>query len=361
LTVFAGAAAAAAAAPGRLLRPDGTPVDPAYFPLAVWLQAPANAARYRAAGINLYVGLWQGPTDAQLDALAAAGMPVVCRQNAAGLARRDDPLLAAWMHDDEPDNAQPRRDGGEGWGPPVPPNEIAADYRRMKSADPSRPVFLNLGQGVAWDDWYGRGERTRRPEDYPTYARGADIVSFDIYPAVHDHDDVRGRLWLVPFGVSRLRRWAPGKPVWNCVEASRISNRKVKPSPEQVRYEVWSAIAAGSRGIVYFVHQFEPKFVEASLLEDPELLAAVTALNREVSALAPLLNAETVDGEITVETDPPGAPLVVLHKRRGTEALVLACTVRRSDRPIRFRLSRPAELLAEERLDGFDVRRYRLR
>ncbi|MDY0357183.1 MAG: hypothetical protein RBR19_14975, partial [Sedimentisphaerales bacterium] len=33
-----------------------------FFPVAVWLQSPANAPRYQAAGINLYVGLWRGPT-----------------------------------------------------------------------------------------------------------------------------------------------------------------------------------------------------------------------------------------------------------------------------------------------------------
>src|SRR5262245_20929161 len=33
------------------------------FPLAVWLQAPRNAGRYQALGINLYVGLWRGPTE----------------------------------------------------------------------------------------------------------------------------------------------------------------------------------------------------------------------------------------------------------------------------------------------------------
>src|ERR1044071_3172543 len=32
------------------------------FPIAVWLQSPSNAARYQAAGVNLYVGLWKGPT-----------------------------------------------------------------------------------------------------------------------------------------------------------------------------------------------------------------------------------------------------------------------------------------------------------
>lgn len=75
------------------------------FPIAVWLQDPQNAGRYRQAGINLYVGLWQGPTEAQLNALKSAHMPVICAQNAVGLAHKTDPTIAGWMQQDEPDDA----------------------------------------------------------------------------------------------------------------------------------------------------------------------------------------------------------------------------------------------------------------
>jgi len=350
---------ALAGTPG-VFRPDGMPTAPAYFPLAVWCQAPANAARFRAAGINLYVALWQGPTAAQLDALKQAGMPVVCDQNAVGLARHADPVIAAWMHGDEPDNAQELPKGQEGYGPPIAPARIVADYRRLRKADPSRPVMLNLGQGVAWDGWYGRGVRTNHPEDYAAYARGSDIASFDIYPAVHDRPGIAGRLELVPFGVARLRGWAPGKPVWACIEASRISNTAYKVTGEQLRYEVWAAVTAGARGIIYFVHQFAPVFREASLLDDAPLLAAVTAVNRDVLALAPFLNAPDAARPVAVTTDPPGVPVAVLDKRRGAEERVLVCTLRRAAAPVRFALDRPAALEAEERLDGYDVRRYRL-
>ena len=64
---------------------NGPPAEASYFPIAVWLQAPRNAKRYSAAGINLYVGLWKGPTEKQLSELRAAKMPVICHQNAVGL------------------------------------------------------------------------------------------------------------------------------------------------------------------------------------------------------------------------------------------------------------------------------------
>src|SRR5690606_13894217 len=41
-------------------RGPGRTVDT--FPIGVWLQAPRNASKYREIGINLYVGLWKGPT-----------------------------------------------------------------------------------------------------------------------------------------------------------------------------------------------------------------------------------------------------------------------------------------------------------
>src|SRR5687767_7579071 len=56
-----------------------------YFPIAVWVQDPKNAERYKAAGINLYVALWRGPTSNQLALLEKAGMRVICSQNAAAL------------------------------------------------------------------------------------------------------------------------------------------------------------------------------------------------------------------------------------------------------------------------------------
>ena len=54
--------------------PKGLPQTPEFFPLAVWLQAPANAGRYKAIGINTYVAVYRGPTEEELDALDRAGI-----------------------------------------------------------------------------------------------------------------------------------------------------------------------------------------------------------------------------------------------------------------------------------------------
>src|SRR5262245_30041131 len=86
--------------------PKGLPRSPEFFPLAVWLQAPANAEKYRSIGINMYVGLWKGPTEEQLDVLDKAGIRLICGQSARSLRFKDRPTIVGWMHGDEPDNAQ---------------------------------------------------------------------------------------------------------------------------------------------------------------------------------------------------------------------------------------------------------------
>jgi hypothetical protein len=272
--------------PSLLDRPD-------VFPIAVWLQSPANAARYKQIGINLYVGLWRGPTADQLSELEKAGMPLICSQNAEALKPRWRSEVLGFLQNDEPDNAQ-FLGRGKGYGPPVPPEKVLDRYRAMKAADP-RPVLLNLGQGVAWDNWYGRGVRKNKPEDYPLYVQAADIISFDIYPAVHDNPEIAGHLWYVARGVHRLVDWTGGadhhKPVWTCIECTHISNPKVKPTPHQVRAEVWMAITHGARGITWFAHQFQPNFIEAGLLADPEMSAAVKTINAQIQSLAPAINA----------------------------------------------------------------------
>ncbi|MEW6751960.1 MAG: hypothetical protein AB1505_13430 [Candidatus Latescibacterota bacterium] len=357
---------------------NGPPRGEDFFPIAVWLQDPANAANYKAAGINLYVGLWQGPTEGQLAALQAAGMQVVCHQNEVGLRHAGEGTIVGWMHGDEPDNAQSLGEG-KGWGPPIPAAQIIADYERLKERDPSRPVLLNLGQGVAWDGWYGRGVRTNHPEDYVEYVKGADVVSFDIYPMAHPNAAVAGQLWYVAQGVARLRAWAaPEQPVWNCIECTRINEPVRKATPHQVKAEVWMSLVHGSTGLIYFVHEWQPVFNEDALLDDPEMLAAVTAINQQIDALAPALNAPTVYDGVQVESAAAEMPVAAMVKVHGGYTYLFAVGMRDGSTRATFTLpDRPAnaraEVLGEERAiavsDGrladdfgpYDVHLYRIR
>jgi hypothetical protein len=351
---------------------NGPSKDDSYFPIAVWCQEPSMAPEYQKAGINLYFSLWEGPTEAQLAELKKDGMQVVCGQNAAGLAHIDDPTIVGWMHGDEPDNAQ------SGTGSPVPPAKIVEEYEAIRKADPSRPVFVNFGRGVAWDGWKGRGTRNNHPEDFAEYIKGCDIASFDIYPVANMPANLRGQLDFVGHGVERLVKWCDGgKFAWNALECTRIHGED-KPTPKQVRTEVWMSLVKGSRGIIYFVHQFLPKFDEHALLDDPEMLAAVTAINGQIKRLAPVLNSPTIPDGVKVESSNKDVPLATMVKKQGGATYVFAVAMKAGETDATFTLDglvadaqvrvlgerrsiEPADGKIRDHFGDWDVHIYRIR
>jgi hypothetical protein len=315
---------------------SGPPQSEDYFPIAVWLQSPAKAAQYQAIGINTYVGIWRSPTAEQLAQLQKHDISLICHFKPE---LKDQKGIVGWMHGDEPDNAQ-SLPGGKGYGPPILPEKIVADYQKLKEADPTRPILLNLGQGVAYDNYIGRGVRRRELEDYPKYVQGSDIVSFDIYPAVHDAAEIAGHLEYVAKGVTRLREWSHDqKVIWNCIETTHISNEAVKPTPRQVKAEVWMSLIHGSRGIIYFAHEFKPKFIEAGLLADGEMAAAVGKINAQVKELAPALNAPGEAGVVTVATSDKNVPVAITVRRAGGNLYVFAVAMRDAECRATFTLA----------------------
>jgi hypothetical protein len=348
-----------------------TSVD--YFPIGVWVQSPENAEAYRQIGINTYVGLWKGPTEEQLTQLTDAGLSVICAQNEVGRAHIDDPTIIAWMHGDEPDNAQRQADGS--WGGPVPIEEIAANYERLRANDPHRPVWLNLGQGVANDEWVGRAAPY---ETYPNYVAASDIVSFDVYPVSGIRkDDGENYLWYVAKGVERLRAWGHDKKtVWNIIETTRINSER-GPTPAQVETEVWMSLIHGSRGIIYFAHEWNPVFREARLLEDEAMRLGVAAINAQIHALAPVLNARELTDWGQVQSTESEIPLAVSAKRRENDLYLFAVPMRLGPTRGQFVIADihanyPIEVIGEDRhiqsTDGsfsddfatYQVHRYRL-
>jgi hypothetical protein len=194
----------------------------------------------------------------------------------------------------------------------------------MRARDATRPVYLNLGQGVANPYWKGRGVCSGHDEHYPEYIKGADIVSFDIYPVTSSYTQVAGKLWYVARGVKRLRGWAGyKKPVWNWIETTHI-NAKVRPTPAQVRAEVWMSLIHGALGIGYFAHEWYPAFKEPGLLAYADVKAEVKRLNQQISSLAPVLNSPPVENGVSVVSSNSAVELATLLKRHGRSSYLFA-------------------------------------
>ena len=312
----------------------GIPHDPSFFPIGVWLQGSWHATELHQLGINVYIG-----NNAQTDPLAASdlttlksqGLYAILGQDSVGLASIDDPTIVGWWMDpDEPDNAQ-ALDGG-GYGPPVAPATLVSRYDAYRAADPTRPVYLGLGQGVAYDAWEGRGSNAP-PES--AYVPASDIIAFDIYPYNNCGGDANekatcGQFWLNALGVDRFHQWSNrGQAAWTVVETTVIAaNTTTGPTPAQTRSEVWLSLIHSANGISYFIDTWNPSFREDGIFADMAMVKAVTALNQQIASLAPVLNSADIPNLASVATSNTGVPIDTMVKANGTSLYVFAAVSR---------------------------------
>jgi hypothetical protein len=291
------------------LQANGFPTEADFFPIGVWLQSPTRAANYKAIGINTFVGLWEGPTEEQLATLAQQHMFAVAEQNDVALKSVNRHIIKAWMQRDEPDNAQPILFGLL-HGTCIPAAEVVRRTGEMKARDPTRPVLINFGQGVANEFWRGRGPCNGDQRYYDIAIQGADILSYDIYPVGSDTPQVKGKLEYVARGVTDLvKRSTGGQSVWMALETTALDPAH-RPTPAQVRAEVWMALIHGATGIVYFVHEFRPTFREDAIFRYPDIVEEVTKTNRLIKSLAAVLKRPTISGTIAINSTTPIATMV---------------------------------------------------
>ncbi|HHY83086.1 MAG TPA: DUF4082 domain-containing protein [Clostridiales bacterium] len=281
-----------------------TPWDPDFFPIGVWLQNPAPSVmeQYKAIGINTYIGLSSGGfNETVYNTLKQYGMKAIVNMNNYARQNMDkvEEVVLAWLQEDEPDIARFTPD----WWPlpPISPEETFRRYVEFKRYNKTKPVYMNLSQGVAKPDWPGRGVDTNYTYMYPEYAKGADILSFDVYPVNSGYD-----LSLVAKGVDNLYGYSDGRqPVWAFIETTKYdTGNQGRPTPEQVKTQVWMALVHGARGIEYFCHQFSPFFVEAGPLHEDysDIREMIASINAQITELAPVLNSPTISGYATVDT-----------------------------------------------------------
>lgn len=320
---------------------NGPSADPSFFPIGVWMQDPdRTAAGYRALGVNTFVGLWEGPQEHWLEALAANDLTAL-----SGAATDvDAEVLTGHVLADEPDmNVSPEAGGC------LTPEQVAELAREARAADPTRPVYLNGGKGFALPDFYGGANcHNQRPADYDAehpeswyqqdflpgaddgiyaeYLREVDICSVDYYAVTDPYEPERHRgIWAYGRAVRRMRAFCgPDKPVWAFVETTQIWDDAGQVTPEQVRSIVWTSLIAGANGIEYFAHSFAGGLTDDALLKDPAMVEEVTAINTQITELAPVLNSPTLADAVTVDTVEPAVGVDTMAKRHGGDTYVFA-------------------------------------
>jgi hypothetical protein len=294
--------------------PNGPSTDPSYFPIGIWNTyiTPERVPLWQALGINTFVGQQEQVTLQNVYDVANAGMALSCLQDPLLMDHLAEPAFGAvnaWSHMDEPDNAQPVAGG---WGPCVPPSVIIQRYYEMKAQDPTRPVYLNLGQGVCWpytQQYYGRGLGASW-EQYPEFCKGADIISFDVYPCnAPNGEPPADKPYYVAIGVDRLRQWTGGqKPIWVCIETGDITpnDGNPGPTPQQTKAQTWLALIHGATGVTYFGHSWTVYPGQSGyLLLEPAaqtMRDALSIQNAQIRNLAPVLNTSTTASYLNLST-----------------------------------------------------------
>jgi hypothetical protein len=275
-------------------------------------------------------------------------VPTFCDQGGVWKTHLDDTTVWGWLQPDEPDNAQAKA-SGNGYDPCIAPSMIISGYDTMVANDATRPVWLGLGRGVSDTTWNGRGTCTGMTAMYADYAKGGDILSFDIYP-------VNGGIGLeaVPKGVDNLREWSGYKrPVVADIEGSNIDDT-TRPTPAQIKSEIWMALVHGAAGIQYFCHRFKPTFSETDCLDDATTAAALPGINAQITDLAPVLNTQSVGNGVSVTSSATDKPLDTMLKRYMGATFLFAVEMRSGATKASFALSgfpasAKAEVLGENR------------
>ena len=274
---------------------------------------------------TLWSDFGRGRRRPKLAEIARHGMFAVAEQSELGLQTPHRSVIRAWMHPDEPDNAQKNALGIH--VSCVPAEALAGRTLAMRQRDPTRPIFANFGRGVADTNWHGRGA-WRGERAIIRAPREECILSFDIYPVANPAPPVRGRLEYVAKGVANLRGWADeATAVWAVIETTRIYHPTCA-TPDQIRSEVWLAIIAGAKGIVYFVHEFAPTFREDAVCGHLDAAETVARVNREIKNPAPVRSGPP--RSLTTEVN--GAEPIATMVRRQEGSLHLFA-VSQSDRP----------------------------
>jgi len=220
------------------------------------------------------------------------------------------------------------------------PEVEKAAYEKVKAADPKALTWNILTTG-----FYGPyHEQYKLPmEYYREFLKWTDITSFDHYPVTGWNQP--GRLPEVGLATRQLVDMAPrGVPVWTIVEAadqelSWTPPETRGPTPEEMRAEVFSAIAGGAKGIGYFTIAFGAKkndgFKWNHLTEG--IRAELKRTNAELTELTgPIVmgdtdKALTVSGDATGNKSAQGHAIQAIRKEHQGVTWIIAVNVTTED------------------------------
>jgi hypothetical protein len=186
--------------------------------------------------------------------------------------------------------------------PRTMPEIALAEYRRIRTADPARPVFMTLTGN--FHPHFDKFTDQQRKELYPAYIEATDVVGYDIYPIYGwNRPDW---LHLVQEATARLTEAAGPRPVYAWIETSRGGQwtgpleRQHEVTPAHIKSQVWMAICRGATAIGYFTHIWKPSYQQFGVPEENR--QALRSINDQITRLAPAILAAAPAADVTIQS-----------------------------------------------------------
>ncbi|AFR29217.1 hypothetical protein [Arthrobacter sp. Rue61a] len=296
----------------------GLPAVDSFFPIGVWLESvldKGNVSMDSDAGINTYVELTANSNVQLIRDSGMFALPSFPHEAAAGYTLSDEVDMWAGPGDAQWTGNYP------GEGPVCSPDGTPCGYTiqrdRRALAPKEAMLYANYGKGVTF--WESDTVAAK-------FVRGLqDVVSADNYwftdpnicgkgegGAIVDYtrdlnpDECR---LAANYGwtIDRLRALQDPSamiPVWAFIEnghpSGDVEGTKTITGPE-LRAAVWSSLIHGARGIIYFNHNFGGPCVTQHVIRDcgKDIVPTLTNVNKQITALAPVLNAPFLDNAVT--------------------------------------------------------------
>ena len=282
------------------------PTATSYFPIGVWFESVLSQNDInldKDAGLNLYVNV---TANSDLSVVQSNGMRALLQSEWNNSVGHASPANSGWVVADEADMIY-----GPGAGYtqlqqyldalPAGGRLRYANYGKgvtFWESDSQAAQFVNSYQDVVSDDnyWFTDNNICGSSEGGVLLNGGSALSSAQCHRAANYGATVqRVRSLVSPAG---------SKPVWAIVELGHPFSEADWPTikPAEVRAAVWQSLIAGARGIVYFNHSFGGPHETQHILRDGSnpssayapIRSVATATNREIEALAPVLNSPTV-------------------------------------------------------------------
>ncbi len=120
------------------------------------------------------------------------------------------------------------------------------------------------------------------------------------------------------------------------------------------------ALIHGVKGFGYFCHSFLDVQDDAAPLHDAEMRKGLTAINREVTFLAPALNSPTLPDYASVEVTPDSIPIDIMAKANNGAHYLFAVAMRPGSCEATFRVAsgKKVEVIGENRTLQVKNRRF---